>query len=151
VKKVLNGRLDESIKRSREVIESPWNPNLWAIVQRTIRMLILAMVYGLAFAAGSQRRGSDLSLLREAQMQWDLARATRLQRRRERLEERERQLELQQQDEMEARARAVQETVPTTAVPPPARVTPSRGLPADMAYFHQLSVEEEDREPEELS
>jgi hypothetical protein len=148
LKRILNERLDESIRRSREVIESPWNPNLWAIVQRSVRILLLAVVYGLAFAAGSQRRGSDFSLLREAQMQWDLARATRLQRRRERLEKRERQLELQQQDELEARARAALEPPDTDTAPPaPPRVTPSRGLPADLAYFHQLS-EAGEEEPE---
>lgn len=144
LKKVLSERLEESVTSSTAIINSPWNPNLWAIVQRTIRVILLAVVYGLAFAAGSQRRQSDLSLLREAQMRWDLHRAQVAQRRRERLEAMERRRALQERDAMEERQQSFGQTTTGSEDPPPtAKVPPSRGLPADMDYFHQLSMEEE--------
>jgi hypothetical protein len=105
----LSRRLEESIRSSRRRIRSPWNPDLWAIVQRTLRVLLQSVVFGLAFAAGSQRRDSDLSLLREAQMGWDLARAKQAERRRERVEAREGQLELRRTKAMEARAGALRQ------------------------------------------
>jgi hypothetical protein len=103
-------------------------------------------MYGLAFAAGSQRRGSDLSLLREAQMGWDLSRARQSERRRQRLEAREQQLELRRARAMEARAQALRRHDEAHPEPPAARGTPSRGLPADMAYYHQLSMEGEEQD-----
>ncbi len=98
LKTMLSERLKESVRSSREVIHSPWNPGLWAIVQRTLRVLILATLYAVAFAAGSQRRGSAHSLLRDLQRRWEQTRA---------------------------------------------RVAPQRTGHADMAYFHQLSVDGE--------
>lgn len=107
MKRTLNERLQQSLSSSRGVIHSPWRPELWAIVQRTLRVLLLAMVYALAFAAGSQRRGREASLLRELLARWNRLRARGLRRR------------------LEARS-------------------PNRGaLPADMAYFHALSVARE--------
>jgi hypothetical protein len=147
VKKVLSQRLEESVKSSRAIITSPWNPNLWAIIQRTVRIFILTVVYGLAFAAGSQRRNSDLSLLREGQMRWEVHRAQRAERRRERLELRERQRQLREEElaAMEARARELREASPEAQEAPAPWVAPPRGLPADLDYFHQLSMEEEQR------
>ncbi|WP_216903469.1 hypothetical protein [Synechococcus sp. CCY 9618] len=145
LKKVLVERLDESVRSSTAIITSPWNPNLWAIVQRTLRIFILTVIYGLAFAAGSQRRNSDLSLLRENQMRWDVHWAQRGERRRERLESRRRHRELQEQEEMEARAQAMRQDSAEAEEGPGLRVPPPRGLPADIDYFHQLSVEEEER------
>lgn len=104
LKRTLSERLQESLRSSRTVIHSPWRPELWAIVQRTLRVLFLALVYALAFAAGSQRRGRETSLLREALARWDGLRARGLRRR------------------LKVRAKA------------------PRALPADMAYFHALSV-----------
>ncbi|MCP9836715.1 hypothetical protein KBY84_04300 [Cyanobium sp. N.Huapi 1H5] len=104
LKQALNERLHESLRSSRSVIHSPWRPELWAIVQRTLRVLLLALVYALAFAAGSQRRDREQSLLRELLARWDRLRARGLRRR------------------LEARSSATRE------------------LPADMAYFHALSV-----------
>lgn len=107
LKRTLNERLQESLRSSRGVIHSPWRPELWAIVQRTLRVLLLALVYALAFAAGSQRRGREASLLRELLARWNHLRARGLRRRLE------------------------------------ARSTAPRALPADMAYFHELSVARE--------
>ncbi|MEA5390715.1 hypothetical protein VB738_05500 [Cyanobium gracile UHCC 0139] len=104
LKRTLNQRLQESLRSSRSVIHSPWRPELWAIVQRTFRVLLLALVYALAFAAGSQRRDREESLLRELLARWHRLRARGLRRR------------------LEARSSA------------------PRALPADMAYFHALSV-----------
>lgn len=104
LKRTLNERLQDSLRNSRTVIHSPWRPELWAIVQRTLRVLLLALMYALAFAAGSQRRGREESLLRELLARWDGLRARGLRRR------------------LEARSSA------------------PRTLPADMAYFHALSV-----------
>ena len=104
LKRTLNDRLQESLRSSRTVIHSPWRPELWAIVQRTLRVLLLALMYALAFAAGSQRRGQEESLLREFLAHWDGLRARGLRRRLE------------------------------------ARTPDPRVLPADMAYFHALSV-----------
>ena len=148
LKRVLSERLEESLKSSTSVILSPWNANLWAIVQRSLRVLLQAACYGVAFAAGSQRKGSDLSLLREAQMGWDLTRARQAEGRRQRLEAREEQLELRRSQAIEARARALRKSGPGRAEPPAAKAAPPRGLPADMAYFHQLSVEEDEEEEE---
>ncbi|MBW4529385.1 MAG: hypothetical protein KME02_01725 [Aphanothece saxicola GSE-SYN-MK-01-06B] len=106
LKLMLSERLQESVRSSRAVIQSPWNPDLWSIVQRTLRVLALSTLYALTFAAGSQRRGSAHSLLRDIQRRWELSRA---------------------------------------------RVAPQRGVHADMAYFHQLSVEVEQKEAVELS
>ncbi|KEF42716.1 MAG: hypothetical protein ER33_04025 [Cyanobium sp. CACIAM 14] len=154
LKKVLTARLEVSVRNSRNVIQSPWNPNLWAIAQRSIRVLLLALVYGVAFAAGSQRRGSDLPLLREAQMRWDLAAAKRAEWRRERLEdleERRRQFQQRREEAMEARTKGLRERVVIRAEAASAPLSHTRALPADMAYFHQLSVEGEDPERQEPS
>jgi hypothetical protein len=107
LKWTLNERLQESLRSSRTVIHSPWRPELWAVVQRTLRVLLLALVYALAFAAGSQRQGCEQSLLRELQARWQRLRARGLRRR----------------------------LVARGAAP--------RALPADMAYFHALSVARE--------
>lgn len=104
LKRTLNERLQESLRNTRTVIHSPWRPELWAIVQRTLRVLLLALMYALAFAAGSQRRGREETLLRELLARWDGLRARGLRRRLE------------------------------------ARSSSPRTLPADMAYFHALSV-----------
>lgn len=141
LKNVLYERLQESVKNSKAIISSPWNPNLWAIIQRTVRIFILTVVYGLAFAAGSQRRECDLSLLREGQMGWDRLWARRAERRRERLETREQQLLLKEQEALEARARAIREDPPTREEAAAPRVQPPRGRRDDMDYFHQLSVD----------
>lgn len=106
LKLMLSERLKESVRSSRDVIHSPWNPGLWSIVQRTLRVLVLSSLYALTFAAGSQRRGSAHSLLRDIQRRWELSRA---------------------------------------------RVAPQRAVHADMAYFHQLSVDGEQKETVELS
>lgn len=129
LKAVLVERLAESVRSSATLIHSPWNPGLWAIVQRTLRVLVLSLAYGLAFAAGSQRPDSQLSLLREAQMRWDLFRARVSQHR-------------QGREAMGARTRLPLDPAAVTVAPASTRVSPARGLPADMAYFHQLSVEE---------
>ncbi|MCP9833291.1 MULTISPECIES: hypothetical protein [unclassified Cyanobium] len=143
LKSMLSERLKESIKSSRDVVHSPWNPGLWAILQRTLRVLLLATVYALAFAAGSQRQACDLSLLREAQMHWDLSRARVLRRRRQHLSVRQRRQQLQEREALEALAQRRLHPDALTARPAPIKVAqgPSRALPADMAYFHQLSVE----------
>jgi hypothetical protein len=107
LKRTLNDRLQESLRSSRGVIHSPWRPELWAIVQRTLRVLVLALVYALAFAAGSQPRDGAPSLLRELLARWDRLRARGLRRHLE------------------------------------ARSSTRRALPADMAYFHALSVARE--------
>jgi hypothetical protein len=70
-------------------------------------VLLLALVYALAFAAGSQRRDGEESLLRELLARWYRLRARGLRRRLE------------------------------------ARSSTPRALPADMAYFHALSVARE--------
>lgn len=150
LKNVLTQRLDESVKSSTAIITSPWNPNLWAIIQRTVRILILTVVYGLAFAAGSRRRDSDLSLLREGQMRWEIHWAQRAERRREQLERRKRQRRLRDEElaAMEARARELREANAEHQEAPAPRLTVPRGLPADIDYFHQLSMEEEERTEE---
>ena len=81
VKRNLSERLQESLRSSRAVIHSPWRPELWAIAQQTLRVLVLAVVYALAFAAGSQRRDREASLLRELPARWQILRARGLRRR----------------------------------------------------------------------
>ena len=141
LKKVLSERLQESVKDSTAIISSPWNPNLWAIIQRTVRIFILTVVYGLAFAAGSQRRECDFSLLREGQMRWDRLWVRRAERRRERLETREQRLLQREQEALEARVREIRQDPPEDRETAAPRVQPPRGLPVDMDYFHQLSVD----------
>lgn len=114
LKRTLNERLQESLRSSRTVIHSPWRPELWAIVQRTLRVVLLALTYALAFAAASQRRGREASLLREFLARWDGLRARGLRRRLE------------------------------------ARTPDPRALPADMAYFHALSVAREPQHSDPL-
>lgn len=80
LKRNLSGRLQESLRSSRTVIHSPWRPELWAIAQQTLRVLELALEYALAFAAGSQRRDREASLLRELLAQWQVLWARGLRR-----------------------------------------------------------------------
>lgn len=104
LKEVLSERLETSLKSSKEIINSPLKPNLWAIILPTIRVMLLAVVYAKAFAAGSQRTGSAVSLLSEAQILWDLRWPRWADRRREGLEAGERQHQQQVQNLMEALA-----------------------------------------------
>jgi hypothetical protein len=150
LKSMLSERLEASIRSSRGIVHSPWNPGLWAILQRTLRVLFLATVYALAFAAGSQRKACDLSLLREAQMHWDLSRARVVRRRRQRLSVRQRRQQLQEREALEARASGSLHPHPPNPRPA-ATQAPSRALHADMAYFHQLSVEGEQTQALEVS
>lgn len=151
LKSMLSKRLEESIRSSSDVIRSPWNPSVWAIIQRTLRVCLLAAVYALAFAAGSQRRACDLSLLREAQMHWDLTRVRMVRRRQQRLEVRQRQQQLQKEEALEARALRRRQADAPVPSPPTVTVTALRALPADMAYFHQLSVDGEQKQVGELT
>jgi hypothetical protein len=116
---------------------------LWSILLINLRVLLLALIFAFAFAAGAQRRGQGLPILEEWSMRSDLARQQADERRKARRQMREQRIfeELQQ---IEKERLAPRQEEPTDQTPrPAAKGRRGRGI-VDAAYFEAILGDADD-------